>query len=135
VLKVTAIRALPPPYDASAHASLVAAVHDALLHTTDSSTDALGVRSFALKFSPVSVTEAPLVGAMFDGSTLVTTGASKVKSTDDVPTTLLTVTTGRAFAPDPPAKPQARIVSATHDVVVHVHAPDVSTDTVGLTLK
>ncbi len=121
---------VPPPYDASAHATIVAEVHDAQLHETDGSSDALGVRSIELKFSPEIVAEAPPVGTMLEGSTQVPAGASKVKSTDDVPTTPLTVTTGRALTPDPSAKPQARVVCDTHDVVVH--AKCVCTDTVGV---
>ena len=128
--KINTIRRVPPWWYVGAHATIVGDVQDALLHSTDGSSDELGLRSIELKFSPEIDTEAPPVGAMFDGPLLLTAGASKVKSTDDVPTAPLTVTTGRAFAPDPPAKPQARVVCDTHDVVVQ--APYVCTDTVGV---
>ena len=75
VFKVTHICAVPPRYDAGSHASIVAVVHDALLHETDSSSDVVGVRSIELKFSPESLAEAPPVGATFDGPLPVTVGA------------------------------------------------------------
>ena len=128
--KINTIRRVPPWWYVGAHATIVGDVQDALLHSTEGSSDELGLRSIELKLSPEIATEAPPVGTKLDGSTLVPAGASKVKSTDDVPTTPLTVTTGRAFAPDPSAKPQARVVCDTHDVVVH--APYVCTDTVGV---
>ena len=68
---------VPPPYDASAHATIVAEVHDTQLHETDGSSDELGLRSIELKFSPKIDTEAPPVGAMFDGPLLLTAGAAQ----------------------------------------------------------
>ena len=46
---VTAVRLVLPPYDASEHAIFVADVHEVLLHSTDSSTDADGVGSVKAK--------------------------------------------------------------------------------------
>ncbi len=46
---VTAVRLVLPPYDASEHAIFVADVHEVLLHSTDSSSDADGVGSVKAK--------------------------------------------------------------------------------------
>ena len=67
---------MPPRYDAAAHASVVAVVHEVLLHSTDSSSDAEGVGSFAAKSSPLMVTDTPPVCAAFAGLMLVTAGAA-----------------------------------------------------------
>ena len=56
--------------------TIVDEVHDALLHTTDSSSDEVRLASIELKLSPEIDTEAPPVGAMFDGPAQVTTGAA-----------------------------------------------------------
>ena len=55
-LTVATSRVVPPPYGAAAHVTVVAVVQDALLHATASSSDVVGVGSFALKFSPESAT-------------------------------------------------------------------------------
>ena len=67
---------MPPPYDAGEHASAVADVHEALLHCTDSSSDAEALRSIAPKFSPLMVTDTPAVCAALAGLTLLTAGAA-----------------------------------------------------------
>ena len=49
-----------------------------------------------------------------------TTGASNVKSADDVPITPLTVSAGRKLATDPAAaRPHVTTVAVVHDVVAH----------------
>ena len=73
---VTAIRLAPPPYDAGEHATAVADVHEVLLHSTDSSSDADGVGSFAAKSSPLMVTNTPPVGAAFAGLKKLAAGAA-----------------------------------------------------------
>ena len=78
---VTAVRLAPPPYDAGEHATAVADVHEVLLHSTDSSSDADGVGSFAAKSSPLMVTDTPPVCAAFAGLTLLTAGAAHSEST------------------------------------------------------
>ena len=55
----------------------MAEIHDVLLHETDSSSDAVGLRSIELKLIPESDTEPPPVGAMFDGPLLLTAGAAQ----------------------------------------------------------
>jgi hypothetical protein len=65
-----------PPYDAAAHLTVVAVVHDAVLHSTDSSSDAEGLGSFLAKLSPVMDTDAPPVCAAFAGLMLLTAGAA-----------------------------------------------------------
>jgi hypothetical protein len=76
---VTAVRLVPPPYDAGEHATAVADVHEALQHSTDSSSDADGVGSIAAKFCPLAVTDAPPVCAAFAGLMLVTAGAAQTE--------------------------------------------------------
>ena len=73
---VTAVRLVPPRYDAAAHASAVTVNHEVLLHCTDSSSDAEGLGSFAAKLSPLMVTDAPPVCAAFAGLMPVTAGAA-----------------------------------------------------------
>ena len=66
-----------PPYDAAAHATVVADVHEVLLHCADSSSDAEGLGSFLSKLSPSRVvTDAPPVCAAFAGLMLLTAGAA-----------------------------------------------------------
>jgi hypothetical protein len=153
-LTVTKSRLVPPPYDASAHATFVAEVHDALLHKADGSSDTVPVRSIELKFSPKSVTETPVHGAMFDGLTHVTAGAahnrcdtlhaarcgrpkqsacapSKQSDSNPVPTTLVTVITGRLVPPPYDASLHATIVAEVHDT--ERHETDSSSDALGLT--
>ena len=77
---VKAVRLVPPPYDAAAHASAVADVHEVLLHCTDSSSDAEGLGSFEAKLSPVMVTDTPPVCAAFAGLMLLKAGAAHTKS-------------------------------------------------------
>ena len=72
----TVVRLVPPPYDAGEHASLVADVHEVLLHSTDSSSDADGVGSIEAKLSPLMDTDTPPVCAAFAGLMLVKAGAA-----------------------------------------------------------
>jgi hypothetical protein len=76
-LTVMTGRVVPPPYGAAAHVTVVPDVHDVLLHATSSSSDIVVVGSFELKFSPVTVTEAPALTAMLDGKTSVRTGPAQ----------------------------------------------------------
>ena len=69
---MTVVPLLPPPFDAASHVTSVADVHEALLHCTDSSSDAEAVGSIAPKFSPLMVTDTPPVCAAFAGLTLLT---------------------------------------------------------------
>ena len=73
---VTAVRLVPPPYDAGEHATAVADVHEVLLHSTDSSSDAAGLGSIEAKLIPLMVTDTPPVCAAFAGLMLVTAGAA-----------------------------------------------------------
>ena len=77
---VTAVRLVPPRYDAAAHASAVADVHEELLHSTDSSSDAEAVWSIEAKSSPLMVTDTPPVCAAFAGLMLLKAGAAHTKS-------------------------------------------------------
>jgi hypothetical protein len=74
---VTAVRLVPPPYDAAEHLTAVADVHEALLHSTETSSDADGVGSITAKFCPLVDTDAPRVCAAFAGLMLVTAGAAQ----------------------------------------------------------
>jgi hypothetical protein len=68
---------MPPRYDAREHATVVVEIHEVLLHSTDSSSDAEGLGSFEAKLSPSRVvTDAPPVCAAFVGLMLVKTGAA-----------------------------------------------------------
>ena len=67
---------MPPRYDAAAHETVVDDVHEVLLHSADSSSDAEGSRSIQPKLSPRIVTDAPPVCAAFAGLMLVTAGAA-----------------------------------------------------------
>ena len=58
---VTAVRLVPPPYDAGEHATAVADVHEVLLHLADSSSDADGVGSIEAKLSPLMDMSTPPV--------------------------------------------------------------------------
>ena len=68
-----------PPYDAAAHATVVADVHEVLLHSTDSSSDAEAVWSIEAKSSPLMVTDTPPVCAAFAGLMLVKAGAAHIQ--------------------------------------------------------
>jgi hypothetical protein len=67
---------VPPPYDAGEHATAVVDVHEVLLHSTDSSSDADGLGSLEAKLIPLMVTDTPPVCAAFAGLKLVTAGAA-----------------------------------------------------------
>ena len=54
---VTAVRLIPPRNNAGEHATPVADVHEELLHSTDSSSDAEGLGSFEAKLSPLMATD------------------------------------------------------------------------------
>ena len=69
---------MPPPYDAGEHATAVADVHEVLLHSTDSSSDADGVRSLGAKLIPVTVNVDEPEVAPFCPSKFVMTGPSNV---------------------------------------------------------
>jgi hypothetical protein len=73
---VTAVRFVPPRYDAAAHRTVVAVVHEAVLHSADSSSDAEGLGSVEAKWSPLMVTDTPPVCAAFAGLMLLTAGAA-----------------------------------------------------------
>ena len=73
---VTAVRAVPPRYNAAEHATAVADVHEVLLHSTDSSSDAECVWSLEAKLSPLMVTDTTPVCAAFAGLMLVKAGAA-----------------------------------------------------------
>ena len=73
---VTAVRVVPPRYDAGEHATVVADVHEELLHSTDIWRDTQGVQSIEAKFIPLMVNDAPTVGAAFPGVMTVKTGAA-----------------------------------------------------------
>ena len=67
---------MPPRYDAAAHETVVDDVHDELLHSADSSSDAEGLRSIQPKLSPRMVTDTSPVCAAFVGPMLVKAGAA-----------------------------------------------------------
>ncbi len=67
---------MPPRYDTGEHATVVADVHEVLLHSTDSSSDAEGLGSFEAKLSPLMVTDTSPVCAAFVGLMLVKAGAA-----------------------------------------------------------
>ncbi len=73
---VNAVRLVPPPYDAGEHATAVADVHEVLLHSTDSSSDAETVWSIEAKSSPLMVTSTPPVCAAFAGLMPLKAGAA-----------------------------------------------------------
>ncbi len=73
---VTAVRCVPPRYDAAAHATVVADVHEAVLQCTESSSDAEGLGSIQAKLSPLMDTSTPPVCAAFAGLKLLTAGAA-----------------------------------------------------------
>jgi hypothetical protein len=59
---VTAVPAAPPLlYETDEHATVVADVHDVLLHATDTPSDAVALGSIELKFKPEIVTKPPPV--------------------------------------------------------------------------
>ena len=68
---------MPPLYDAGEHATVVADVHEELLHSTDSSSDAECVWSLEAKLSPLMDTSTLPVCAAFAGLMLVTAGAAR----------------------------------------------------------
>ena len=77
---VKAVRLMPPPYDAAAHLTVVAVIHEAVLHcaaaAADSSSDAEAVWSIEAKSSPLMVTDTPPVCAAFAGLLLLKAGAA-----------------------------------------------------------
>ncbi len=146
-----------PPYDAAAHLTVVAVIHEAVLHcaaaAADSSSDADGVGSIIAKFCPLMVTDAPPVCAAFAGLKLVKAGAahteqailmlhvprrtaaqapvpSKVNSPVSVPTRPATVTAVRCVPPRYDAAAHATVVADVHEAVLH--CTDSSSDAEGL---
>ena len=87
----TTVRLVPPRYDAAAHASAVADVHEVLLHCTDSSSDAEGLGSVEAKLCPLMVTDAPPVPAAFAGLMLVKAGAAHSEQRSWYCTSLLSI--------------------------------------------
>jgi hypothetical protein len=79
---VAVVRLVPPRYDAAAHATAVADVHEVLLHCTDSSSENEGVWSFESKASPLMVTGKanPPVCAAFAELMLVKAGAAHARA-------------------------------------------------------
>jgi hypothetical protein len=67
---------VPPRYGAAAHATVVADVHEAVLHCTDSSSDAEGLGSIQAKLIPLMDTSTPPVCAAFAGLMLLKAGAA-----------------------------------------------------------
>jgi hypothetical protein len=63
---VTAVPAAPPLlYETDEHATVVADVHDVLLHATDTPSDAVALGSIELKFKPEIVTKPlPVCGTL-----------------------------------------------------------------------
>jgi hypothetical protein len=74
------VRLVPPPYDAAAHATVVADVHEALLHGTSSSSETVALGSIDAKFRPPTVTVAPPVCAAFVPQVKETTGAAQSRN-------------------------------------------------------
>ena len=74
----TVVRLVPPPYDAGEHATAVADVHEVLLHSADSSSDAEGLGSVEAKLSPLMVTSTPPVCAAFAGLMPLKAGAAQI---------------------------------------------------------
>ena len=148
------MRFVPPRYDAGEHATAVAVVHEVLLHSTDSSSDAEGLGSIEAKLSPLMVTDTPPVCAAFAGLMLLTAGAahteqrsgcctshgaqpqapvpSKVncKAWACVPTSPATVTAVRLVPPRYDAAAHATAVADVHEVLLH--CTDSSSDTEGV---
>ena len=62
-LTVRTVRLVPPVllYETDEHATVVADVHDVLLHTADTPSDAVALGSIELKFKPEIVTKSPPV--------------------------------------------------------------------------
>ncbi len=77
---VTPLRLVPRPYDAAAHATVVVDVHEALLHGTSSSSDAVALGSIDAKFRPPTVTVAPPVCAAFVPQVKETAGAAQSRN-------------------------------------------------------
>ncbi len=78
---VTAVRLVLPLYDTAArHAAVVADVHEAVMHSTDSSSDAEAVWSIEAKSSPLMDTSTPPVCAAFAGLMLLKAGAAHTAS-------------------------------------------------------
>ena len=75
--------------------------------------------STVLKLRPLIVTVEPPAVAPFASVWDDATGASKVKSADDVPMKPLIATVGRMLAPYPPGKPQLTVVTDVQDVLAH----------------
>ena len=73
---VTAVRLVPPRYNAGEHPTVVADVHEVLLHSADSSSDAEGLGSIQAKLIPLMDTETPPVCAAFAGLLKLTAGAA-----------------------------------------------------------
>ena len=154
---VSAVRLVPPPYDAAAHLTVVAVIHEAVLHcaaaAADSSSDADGVGSIIAKFCPLMVTDAPPVCAAFAGLKLVKAGAahteqailmlhvprrtaaqapvpSKLNCPVSVPTCFPTVIAVRLVPPRYNAGEHATAVTVDHEELVH--STDSSSDAEGV---
>ena len=128
---------MPPLYDADAHVTAVPEVHDVLLHATVSSSDVVPVGSFGAKFRPEMVTVAPPDVAALGVAAVVTTAASNVNQTSDVPTNPPTVTCG-FWAVQPvngTAKAHDTVVAVLQAVVVQPAAETMPDAVASSTLK
>ena len=89
---VTAASAVPLlMYETDEHATVVADVHDVLLHATDTPSDAVALGSIELKFKPEIVTDALAVPGTFprvERPLKLTTGAASRISTSETAWTL-----------------------------------------------
>ena len=90
---VTAVPAAPLllMYETDEHATVVADVHDVLLHATDTPSDAVALGSIELKFKPEIVTDAPAVLGVFprvERPLKLTTGAARRTSASETAWTL-----------------------------------------------
>ena len=116
---------MSPRYDAGEHATVVVEIHEVLLHSTDSSSDADGVRSLGAKLIPVTVNVDEPEVAPFCPSKFVMTGPSNV--TPEARATLKPLARSVYLAscclPAPDAALAITLVNVTHDVVVAMVGP------------
>ena len=93
-LTVRTVRRMPPPlllYKTGEHATVVADVHDVLLHAADTPSDAVALGSIEWKFKPEIVTDALAVPGTFprvERPLKLTTGAARRISASDTAWTL-----------------------------------------------
>ena len=89
---VTAVPAVPLLLcETNEHATVVADVHDVLLHAANAPSDAVALGSIELKFKPEIVTDAPAVLGVFprvEGPLKLTPGAARRTSASETAWTL-----------------------------------------------